>query len=144
MPNGKLNDPALVKKYGAINNPKSTSSDGASSKVEKLADGSEKITNVIKATKDGELKRITRPNGTTTDNPLVPWYRVTGIPPSYYDDVLPTHRDSQGMYFLRVGDCHFFIPPLFIRVTNNTATQRIPTIRQKEVSIYLQDIITEI
>ena len=118
--------------YNATESAKDTSSDGYSTKVIKDADGKERVANIIKAPKDSALTRINRKDGTSTDNPLVPWYRVTGIPPSYYDDILPTHRDSQGMYFLRIGDCHFYIPPLFIRVTNSTATQRIPTIRQKE------------
>lgn len=134
MPYGKVNNDVPVGSinYQAVNYVKEDAGNGEAVEILKAPDGSTKAAKVIKAPKDSELTRITRPKGTTTDNPLVPWYRVTGIPPSYYDDILPAHRDLQGAYFLRIGDCHFFIPPLFIKVTNNTPTQRIPTLRQKE------------
>lgn len=67
-----------------------------------------------------------------TGNPLVPWYKPTTMPPAYHDDTLPTHRATQGPYFLRIGDCQFFVPPLFISVTNPTPTERHLVLRQKE------------
>lgn len=79
-----------------------------------------------------ELVKVTRKNGTSTNNPLVPFYKPTAVPPAYTDDNFPTHRKNDNPFFLRIGDCQFFIPPLFIRVVNQTPTQRIPTIRQKE------------
>lgn len=68
----------------------------------------------------------------STKNPLVPLHKPTEVPPSYYEDVLPAHRTPQGKYFLRIGDCQFFVPPLFISVTNPSASEKVPTIRQKE------------
>ena len=79
-----------------------------------------------------ELKRLTMEEEYSTKNPLVPFYKPVAVPPSYYDDIYPSHRDGSGKYFLRIGDFQSFIPPLFINVTNNSPTQRIPVIRQKE------------
>lgn len=67
-----------------------------------------------------------------TKNPLVPWYKPTVVPPSYHNDTLPTHRIAQSEWYLRLGDCQFFIPPLFIEVNTPSATQRVATIRQSE------------
>ena len=84
-----------------------------------------------KARPDALLERLGKDDGESA-NPLVPWYKPTGVPPAYHDDNLPTHRVQQGAYFLRIGDCQFFIPPLFIRVNNATPTKRVPTLRQRE------------
>lgn len=78
------------------------------------------------------LEKLSSNDEYGTKNPLVPFYKPVAVPPNYYDDVLPSHRDSNGKYFLRIGDFQSFIPPLFINVTNNTPTQRVPVIRQKE------------
>lgn len=68
----------------------------------------------------------------STSNPLISSYKPSAVPPSYYNDVLPEHRDTQSKFFLRIGDCQFFIPPLFINVTDNTKVASIATIRQRE------------
>lgn len=68
----------------------------------------------------------------STSNPLVAPYKPTAVPPSYYNDILPEHRDTQSKFFLRIGDCQFFIPPLFINVTDNTKVASIGAIRQRE------------
>lgn len=69
---------------------------------------------------------------TKTNNPLAPLYKPTVMPPAYHHDTLPTHRVQQGAYYLRIGDCQFFVPPLYIGISNPSATERIPTIRQRE------------
>lgn len=68
----------------------------------------------------------------STSNPLIAPYKPSALPPSYYNDILPLHRDTQSEYFLRIGDCQFFIPPMFINVTDNTKVASISTIRQRE------------
>lgn len=78
------------------------------------------------------IKSLSNISEVNSENPSVTWYKPTAVPPSYYDDAYPSHRLTAGPYFLRLGDCQFLIPPMFITVTNQTGTQQIPVIRQKE------------
>lgn len=88
--------------------------------------------NMEKLDLSGKYSSIGATNSRTTQNSLVSWYKPTVMPPSYYDDTLPAHRVEQGPYYLRLGDCQFYVPPLFISVNNPSATERVPVMRQIE------------
>ena len=61
-------------------------------------------------------------------------YGLEAANKDYLEDINPSHRNISGDYYLRIGDCQFFIPPEFINVRKESKMDRVGVIRQSETT----------
>lgn len=85
---------------------------------------------------EGREPEPSPPQPATQPKPNPPQQIPTGgtnrrVPaPDYWDDDFPPHRKIAGDFYLRIGDCQFFVPPEFIHVRKEAMVHTTNVLRQ--------------